>query len=116
MDTPASTCQRCRSTRAVPGDVGRHLDSASGMRDAYIADGDVGHLTHRTNVSAAHGVLVLGGQQNAKASLAEASPAVFHKICLDQHANRILEFQVILDDKWIAIGSPNEVRVPLHPI
>ena len=44
------------------------------MRDSHIADGDVGYLTQRTNVGAANGVLILGGEQNAVAGLAEASP------------------------------------------
>src|SRR6202521_2411085 len=86
------------------------------MRDAYIADGDVGYLTKRTNVSAAQGVLILGGEQNGIAGLAEASPGVLHEIRLNQHANRIFEFQVILDDERIAIRSADEVRTALHPL
>ena len=85
------------------------------MRDVYIPDRDVGHLAQRTNVSA-RGGLILGGEQNAEAGLAEASPAVFHKIRLDKHANRILEFKVILDDEGMAVRSADEVRVARHPL
>src|SRR6266705_2552785 len=38
------------------------------------------------------------------------------EIRLDQHANRILEFQVILDDERIAIRSADEVRAALQPL
>src|ERR1700675_1857095 len=86
------------------------------MRDAYIADGDVGDLTQRTNVGATVSVLIFGGEQNAIAGLAEASPGVLHEIRLDQHANRIFDFQVILDDERIAIRSADEVRTALHPL
>src|SRR5208282_4452313 len=86
------------------------------MRDVYIADRDVGHLTQRTDVSALRGVLVLGSEQNGGAVLAEASPVVFHEIRIDQHANRILEFQVILDDKGMAVRSADETRVARHPL
>ena len=48
--------------------------------------------------------------------MAEASPGVFHKIRLDQHANRILEFKVILDDEGISVRSADEVRVARHPL
>src|SRR6266436_7100166 len=86
------------------------------MRNVYIADRDVGHLTQRTNVSAAWGVLVLGGEQNSVTGLAEATPAIFHKILLDQHANRILQLQVILDDEGIAVRSADEAGVAFHPL
>src|SRR6266851_1961157 len=86
------------------------------MRDVYIADRDVGHLTERTNVSAARSVLVLGGEQNAVTGLAEATPAIFHEIRLDEHANRILQLQVILDDEGIAVRSADEAGVAFHPL
>src|SRR4029077_8070193 len=88
------------------------------MRDTHIADGDVGHLTQRTDEGPepALGGLIPGGEHNAVTGLAEASPAVFHNIRLDQHANRILEFKVILDDEGMTVRSANEVRAAGHPL
>ena len=62
------------------------------------------------------GVLVFGSQQNAVAGLAEPSPAVFHQVRLDQHANRILEFQVVLDHERMPVSSANERSVAWHPL
>src|SRR5208282_3849739 len=113
---PASASQRRGSIHAVPGERSCHPDSASGMRNLRITDGDVSHLTQRAYIAAACDVLVFGGEQNAITMLTEASPVVFHEIRFDQHANRILEFQVILNDEGIASGSANKIRTAWHPL
>src|ERR1019366_3164796 len=87
------------------------------MRDVYIADRNVGHLAHWTNVGLRLDcVLVLGGEQNGVAGLAEATPDVFHEIRFDQYPNRILQFKMVLDDEGVAVGSADEVRVAGHPL
>src|ERR1035437_3746774 len=79
------------------------------MRDVYIADRNVGHLAHWTNVGLRLDcVLVLGGEQNGVAGLAEATPDVFHEIRFDQYPNRILQFKMVLDDEGMAVGSAAE--------
>src|ERR1039458_3896077 len=118
MNAPASAGQRRGTVLAGPGEGGYHRDSACGMGDVIIADGNVGHLTHRTGIRAGpySYVLVLGGEQNSIAGLAEASPVILHEIRFNQYANRILEFDVILDDEGMAVWSADEVRVALHPL
>src|ERR1019366_1837966 len=65
MDTPASTGQSLGSITAVSGHCCCQLESATGMRDVYVANGDVGHLADGTNFRAVREVLVLGGEENA---------------------------------------------------
>src|SRR5208283_3260418 len=61
-------------------------------------------------------VLIFGSEQNPKAGLGEASPNVVHQVGIDQHAHRILEFHVVLDDERLPTGSADEWRVSLHPL
>src|SRR5258707_4216249 len=85
------------------------------MRDVHITDCHIGHLTPRTNVRVAP-MLVLGSKQNAVTTLRKTSPVVFHQIRVDQNADRILEFQVVLDDEGSTICSADEVRITWHPL
>src|SRR5271169_99958 len=117
MYAPAGARQRLGSAVSAAVAEGRgHLDSASAMRDVRKADCDVGYLTQRANVLAAWLVLIFWGEYNAVTGLAETSPAVFHEIPLDLHTDRILQFEVILHDKGIAVRAADEGLVALHPL
>src|ERR1022692_4764612 len=95
---------------------GGHHDAASGMADLNVADGDVGDFTTRAYTESAALALILGPKKKGIPILGESSPRVFHEIPVDEDANRILEFEVVLDHERITGGAPDVGIVARHPL
>jgi len=51
----------------------------------------------------------------SKTPLGKAAPGVFENVGLKQDPNRILQFEVVLNDKWIAVPSPDKAGLATHP-
>src|ERR1035438_10162716 len=117
MDAPTRSRQGLAfALRAIAADGGGHHDTASGMTNLYVADGDVGDFTARTYMAAVGRPLILGAEKNGIPSLRETAPGVLHQIPIDQNANRIFELKVILHDKGVAVRPADEGRVARHPL
>ena len=71
-------------------------------------------LTDRTDVAdrLCLSGLVARSQEYGKTRLAETSPGVLHQVGFYQHANSILQFEVVLDNERIARVSTLERRFP----
>ncbi len=59
--------------------------------------------------------LIFRRQDNAETALGESAPGVLHDVRFDQDTLRILQFEEILDDKWISVGSTDIAWLALHP-
>src|SRR5277367_4751764 len=86
------------------------------MDDMGVSNSDVGDGTDRTDVTFCSRVLVLGIEEYRKAALAKTSPDILHQVVFYQHADRILELQVMPYNEGIASISTLKWRVPRHPL
>src|SRR6478672_7899996 len=92
------------------GQCVRNLESTANVLDLAIADGDVGHDTQEAVI-----ILVFRRQQNRKSSLGESSPNVFEQIIFKQHALRILEFKMVLNNEGVPRCTTDKARLVRVP-
>ena len=59
--------------------------------------------------------LILWSQHDGEAHLRETTPRVLHNVAIEQNALRVFQFEEILDDKWISVGSTHVSGLPLQP-
>src|ERR1700688_1137568 len=100
------------SASAIVGQRIGNLQAGSYVTDGVVAYSYVCNLANRTGTGSSR---ILWRQHDSKAHLRKTAPGVFHYVAFDQNPLRILQFEQILDDERISVGSSHESQLALHP-
>src|SRR5258708_32823528 len=101
---------------AVVGKNGGDLHARGRVTHFAIADGHISYQTSGAQIAVSMRVgLVLGRQQQGVPLLAESPPRVLGDVAFKQHALSILEFEVVFDDKRIAVVAAHKAGLSGHP-